>query len=280
MSQTWKTIIIPKYRFGEYDLKELWGYRDLCFMFVKKNYITRYKQTIFGPLYIFLGPILTSGLFSVIFGTVAGINTNGVPTFLFYMISNLAWGFFSGSLSSNKDIFTGNAYIMGKVYFPRLVVPISNLITSFLHFLFQLLIFVVALISFKVTGSDFTTSAWVLLVPFIFIELGIMGLGAGLIVSSLSIRYKDISVIVGFGMSLLMYATPVIYPLANLSDPLYTLMLFNPVAMPLEVIRYAFFRSGSINIWSMLYSVIFSLAIFFVGTLLFNKVEKTFIDTI
>lgn len=280
MQKKWKTVIEPNTSLFDFKLREIWSYRDLCIMFIRKNYITRYKQTIFGPLYLILSPLLTSGLFSVVFGTVVGVSTDGVPDFLFYMIGNLAWGFFSNSVLDNKNTFEGNAYIMGKVYFPRLVIPLANTLTKMLNLAIQYLLFILFTLVYRFRGYSIESNVWVLITPFLLVMLGFMGLGIGLIVSSLTVKYRDLSVLLGFAMNLLMYATPVIYPLSNLTGVWRTLALVNPVAPVIEATRYAFFGAGVFSAPALIWSVAFTLIVGLIGLVLFNKVEKNFIDTI
>lgn len=276
----WKTVIESKTGWFDFHFREVWNYRDLCWMFIKKNYITRYKQTILGPLYMILSPLLTSGLFTVIFGSVVGIDTNGIPNFLFYMIGNLTWSFFSGSVFSNNNTFGGNAYIMGKVYFPRLIIPLSTTLTHILNSLFQFVMFIAFYIFYLARGYKLQANLWVLVVPLLFLTLVLLGVGIGLIVSSLTIKYRDLNVMLGFGMTLLMYASPVLYPINNFSGIWREVALLNPAASILEAIRYAFFGQGIISIFHLIYSLILSLGVLAAGLLLFNRVEKTFIDTI
>lgn len=276
----WKTIIEPNTSLFDFKLREIWSYRDLCIMFIRKNYITRYKQTIFGPLYMILSPLLTSGLFSVVFGTVVGVSTDGVPDFLFYMLGNLAWAFFSNSVLDNKNTFEGNAYIMGKVYFPRLVIPIANTLTKMINLAIQYILFILFTFIYRLRGFAIESNMWVIITPFLLAMLGFMGLGIGLIASSLTVKYRDLNVLLGFAMNLLMYVTPVIYPLSNLTGVWRTVALANPVAPVIEATRFAFFGAGTFSAPALIWSVAFTLIVDFIGLILFNKVEKNFIDTI
>ena len=276
----WKTVIEPNTSPFDFKLREVWSYRDLCMMFIRKNYITRYKQTIFGPLYMILSPLLTSGLFSVVFGTVVGVSTDGVPDFLFYMLGNLAWAFFSNCVLDNKNTFEGNAYIMGKVYFPRLVIPIANTMTKFINLAVQYILFIIFLVIYRCRGFVIESNVWVLMTPILLVMLGLMSLGIGLIVSSLTVKYRDLNVLLGFAMNLLMYITPVIYPLSNLTGMWRTLALVNPVAPVIEATRYAFFGTGVFSVPALIWSVAFTVVVDMLGLVLFNKVEKNFIDTI
>lgn len=280
MEKQWKIVIKPKTSLLKFNFKEIWQYRDLCFTFVKKNYTTMYKQTVFGPLYIILAPLLTSGVFTLIFGNVAGISTDGTPQFLFYMCGNMMWSFFGGCMGDNMNILGNNAYIMGKVYFPRLVIPISSIITKIIKFLFELLIFFAFCLVFIYRGENVNINSMVATIPLFMIQFAMFGLGIGMIVSSLTVKYKDLGVIVGFGMKIWMYVSPVIYPISSLDGGLKTLAMCNPIAPVIETTRYAFFKTGVVSLPFIGLSVLVTVIVFFVGLVLFNKVEKDFIDTI
>lgn len=275
-----KTVIGAKSGLFDFRLKEVWSYRDLCYTFIRKNYITRYKQTVFGPFYMILSPLLTSGIFSIVFGTIAKISTDGIPNFLFYMTGNLIWGFFSGCVWENHNIFGGNAYIMGKVYFPRLVIPLANTITKLMDMAIQFLMFLLFFFIFQTRGYEFQTNAWIVAVPFLLLLISFMGFGIGLIFSSLTIKYRDLNVMLGFGMNLLMYASPIIYPVSNLEGIWQKLIFINPLAGVIETMRYAFFGVGTVHIGSLIWCMVLTVILLLSGLVLFNKVEKNFIDTI
>lgn len=276
----WKTVIGGNTGLFDFKLKEVWSYRDLCYTFIRKNFITRYKQTIFGPLYMILSPLVTSGIFSVVFGTIAKISTDGIPNFLFYMTGNLIWGFFSGCMWDNNNVFGGNAYIMGKVYFPRLVIPLANTITKLIDMMIQFFMFILFFFIFQIRGYELKPNIWVLTVPFLLLMVSVMGVGIGLIFSSLTIKYKDLHVFLGFSMNLLMYASPIIYPVSNLEGIWRKLIFINPIAGVIESMRYAFFGVGAIHGWSLVWGAALTILLFMTGLVLFNRVEKTFIDTI
>ena len=280
MSKKWKTVIAPYSSIWDINLREIWQYRDLCFTYIRKNFITKYKQTVLGPLYMILAPLVTSGLFSVIFGSVAGISTDGTPQFLFYMLGNLMWSFMAGCLSENAYVLLSNAYIMGKVYFPRLVIPISNVITKAIHTMFQLFLFFVVYLIFFLRGAELHPNCVLLLVPFWFLQLAVLGTGIGLLVSALTVKYRDLGVMVGFGTNLWMYASPIIFPLSSVKGGLRTLALCNPVAPVVEAVRYACFGKGVVSLPFLLLSLGVTLCLGLTGLLMFNKVEKTFVDTI
>lgn len=276
----WKTVISPGTGLFDFNLKEVWQYRDLCLTFIRKNYITRYKQTVLGPLYMILSPLLTSGIFTVVFGTIAGISTDGIPEFLFYMTGNLIWGFFSGGVYENNGIFTGNAYIMGKVYFPRLVIPLSNTLTKMLNLLTQVIMFILFYFIFQARGYQFQPTPWLWAIPFLLIMVLVLGAAIGLIFSSLTVKYRDLNVMLGVGMNLLMYASPVIYPLSNINGIWQKVALINPVTGVIEVFRHAFFGIGIVSVPSLIWGVILTVVLLIIGLVLFNRVEKTFIDTV
>lgn len=276
----WKTVIGGRSGLFDFRLKEVWNYRDLCYTFIRKNYITRYKQTILGPFYMVLSPLLTSGIFSIVFGTIAKISTDGIPNFLFYMAGNLIWGFFSGCVWENNNIFGGNAYIMGKVYFPRLVIPLANTITKLMDMSIQFLMFILFFFLFQANGYEFQPNLWIIAVPFLLLVISFMGFGIGLIFSSLTIKYRDLNVMLGFGMNLLMYASPIIYPVSNLEGIWRQLIFINPIAGVIETLRHAFFGVGTVPVASLIWCVVLTAVLLTTGLVLFNRVEKTFIDTI
>ncbi len=280
MEKEWKIVIKNKSSLFRFNLKEIWKYRDLCFTFVKKNYTTMYKQTILGPLYMILAPLLTSGVFTLIFGSIAGISTDGTPQFLFYMAGNMMWSFFAGCMGDNMNILGNNAYIMGKVYFPRLIIPISSIITKIFKFIFELFMFFIFCFVFIARGSEVNFNIMLLALPLFMIQLALLGLGIGMIISSLTVKYKDLGVIAGFGMKIWMYVSPVIYPVSGLEGGLKVLAMCNPVAPVIEATRYAFFGHGMLLTPYLILSVTVTIIIFMTGLILFNKVEKDFIDTI
>ncbi len=280
MQKKWKTEITSKANIFRIDFQELWRYRDLCFMFIRKNYVTRYKQTVLGPVYMLLSPLLTSGLFSIIFGVVAGISTDGIPDFLFFMSGNIVWSLFTGCIFDNSNTFIGNAYIMGKVYFPRLVIPASNTLSKLLSSSVQFILFIILYIVFYLRGFHFYPNWWLLSIPLLLLSLSAMGVGLGLILSALTVKYRDFNIMLSFGLNLFMYLSPVIFPVSSLPGIWKNIAMINPVAAVIETLRYAFFGMGIISIPSMLFCIVTTIIILFIGVVLFNKVEKTFIDTV
>ena len=279
-SQKWTTVIKPKTGWFDINLKELIQYRDLISMFVKRDFKTLYKQTILGPLWIIINPLLTTVMFTVVFGNIANIPTDGVPQLVFYMLGTTVWTYFSSCLTKTSTTFTENAAIFGKVYFPRLVTPISTVISGLINFGVQFLMFLGFMIYFMIKGSPIQPNLWILITPLLLVQLATLALGFGIIISSLTTKYRDLAVLVAFGVQLWMYATPVVYPASQISGNLKTLMMLNPVSPIVESFRYAFLGSGSIP-WNYLgISVITTLVVLFAGIVLFSRVEKTFMDTV
>lgn len=276
----WTTVIKPKGGWFDIDLNELWKYRDLILMFVKRNFTTLYKQTILGPLWIIINPLLTTVMFTIVFGEIAKIPTEGIPEFVFYMAGNIVWSYFSTCLTQTASTFTSNSHIFGKVYFPRLVIPISTVISGLVNFGVQFTMFLGFVVYFLIRGSQITPNIWIIITPFLLIQLAMLGMGFGIIISSLTTKYRDLSVLVGFGVQLWMYATPIVYPISQIPEKFRMLLLSNPVAPIIETFRFAFLGSGEVPITALIISGITTLVVLFIGVILFNKVEKTFMDTI
>ena len=266
-----------------YDLrlKEVVKYRDLIVLFTKRSFQISFKQTILGPLWLFLNPLITSVIYTVVFGQIAGIQTAGVPGILFYLASTGIWGFFDACVTGNATVFTSNAYLFGKVYFPRLTVPVSQVLSAMIRFLIQLSIVMVLLFGYVVTGGLHPHfRAWVL-IPLILLELGIMGMSVGIVLSSMTTKYRDLTILVGFGMNLWMFATPVIYPYTQVpAGWIRTMALINPVTPVVELYRYALLGTGEVLPGACLWSVLFTLITAFFSVLIFNRVERTFMDTV
>lgn len=281
-NQAWTTIIRPKSGWFDIDLQELYRYRDLIWMFVKRNFVVYYKQTILGPMWILLNPLLTTVLFNVVFGGIAGIATDGVPSFLFYMAGNTIWTFFAGCINNTANTFVSNAGVFGKVYFPRLVVPFSQVITSLLNFMIQFVMFLCFWMFFAFREGSVHMTLWALALPLLLIEVMLMGLGVGIIVSSLTTKYRDLAIAVGFGVQLWMYATPVVYPMSSLGNQpkLAFLVQLNPMSAPVEMFRMATLGCGTFTLGQVIYSALATLILLGVGIILFSRIEKTFMDTV
>ena len=275
------THISSKHRLLELNLKEVWQYRDLIWLFTKRTFVVTYKQTVLGPAWIFLNPLISSVIYAFVFGGIAGIGTDGVPSILFYLAGNAIWSYFSSCVTKNASTFTANAGVFGKVYFPRLTMPISNVLSSGIQFGVQMLLVLAFLLVYVVTGQVHPNwGAW-LLVPVVLLHLGVLGLGCGIIISSLTTKYRDLAILVTFGVQLWMYITPVVYPMSQLGDGLMkTVLMINPVTAPVELFRYAVLGQGAIMPQYLALSGAVSIAVLLVGIIIFNKVEKTFMDTV
>ncbi len=276
----WTMVLRPKKSLLDVNLTELWQYRDLIVLFVKRDFVSKYKQTILGPLWFIIQPLLTTIMFTVIFGNIAGISTNGIPKVLFYMSGIVGWTYFATCLNDTSQTFIRNASIFGKVYFPRLALPISVVISNLVSFVIQFAFLCVFLVYFMVTGAGVAPSIHVLLLPFLVILMAGMGLGFGIIISSLTTKYRDLTHLVTFGVTLWMYATPIIYPLSEIPEKYRMLVLANPMTAVVETFRTALLGVGEINYPNMLYSFGFTILLLALGIIIFNKVEKTFMDTV
>lgn len=273
--------ISAKHRWFDLNLKEVWQYRDLIYLFTKRNFVVSYKQTILGPAWIFLTPLFSSIVQAFVFGGIAGIETDGVPMILFYLCSNAVWGFFSTCLTNNANTFTANAYVFGKVYFPRLTTPLSNILSSAIRFGIQMILVLLFMVYYLFTGAVHPNWLYWWVIPIELIHLGILGMGCGIIVSSLTTKYRDLSVLVGFGVSLWMYLTPIVYPLSMMAEGwTKNLIMVNPVTIPVELIRYAVLGKGTMHWGFYGLSWLMTLAVALLGIMIFNKVERTFMDTV
>ena len=277
--QNWKKVIKPRHKWFDLNLREVFEYKDLIFMLVKRNFKRQYKQTILGPLWYLITPLLTSVLFTFVFGSVAKISTDGVPHFLFYMAGNVVWHYFSTCLTATSNTFVGNAHLFGKVYFPRLCVPISTVIYSAISFLIQFTIFICFLIYYISVGAV-VVNFYVFLLPVMLLHTALIGLGFGIIISSLTTKYRDLSVLVSFGVQLWMYVTPIVYPVSALAENVKIYAMLNPVAPIVNNFRYVFLGSGQMEwgYWAISGGV--TLAVLIFGIIIFNRVEKTFMDTV
>ena len=273
--------ISAKHKWYDLNLKEVWAYRDLIVLFVKRNFTVAYKQTILGPAWIFLTPLFSSIIQAFVFGGIAGIETDGVPMLLFYLCSNAVWGYFSTCLVQNANTFTANAYVFGKVYFPRLTTPISNMLSSVIRFGVQMILVLLFMVYFLVGGQVQPNWLWWLVIPAELLHLGILGMGFGIIISSLTTKYRDLTILVEFGVSLWMYITPVVYPLSTLKAGwMRTLLQINPVTPSMELMRYAIVGKGTLNWGFYGLSWLVTLTVAVLGIMIFNKVERTFMDTV
>ena len=278
--ENWDMIIEPQRGLLELRLGELWRYKDLVMLFVRRDFVSAYKQTILGPLWYLIQPVLTTLMFTVIFGQIASLPTDGLPQFLFYMSGTVIWAYFADCLNKTSNTFVQNSNLFGKVYFPRLVVPISILISNMITFLIQLALFVAFVLFFMLSGSAIQPNVWIFFLPVLMLMMAGLGMGFGIIISSLTTKYRDLRFLVTFGVQLLMYATPVIYPVSSVPERFRPLILANPVTPIVETFRYAFLGAGTVDLGHLLYSFIFILVVVVLGIVIFNRVEQTFMDTV
>ncbi|AEW87311.1 ABC transporter permease [Flavobacterium columnare] len=279
----WDQIITAKYSLFDLNLKEVWKYRDLLIMFVKRDIITVYKQTILGPLWYFIQPLFTAITFTIIFNKVAGIETGEVPSFLFNLAGIIVWNYFTACLNETADTFKKNANIFGKVYFPRIIMPLSTVITNLVKLGIQLIIFIGFYWFYWFLGMKNIISFNVIFFPFLIVLMGLLGLGLGMIISSLVTKYRDLSFLIVFGVQLLMYISAVVYPMELVSQklPKYGwLVEYNPLAYIVETSRFILLNQGEISFYGLVYTIFTTIMIFIVGLVIFNKTEKSFIDTV
>ncbi len=280
-NEEWDLIVKPKSSWFEFNFKEIWRYRDLLYMFVKRDIVSTYKQTILGPLWFFIQPILTALTFTIIFGNIANLSTDDKPKFLFYLAGTTCWNYFADCLNSTSGTFINNASIFGKVYFPRLISPLSVVISSVLKFLIQFLLFIGVFIVMYFNDANLQPNKLMLLIPFLVLLMGIMGLGLGVIVSSFTTKYRDLRFLISFGIQLFMYITPVILPLSQFKGIMKKVVMANPMTPIIETFKAAFLgvpKDYSVN--GLFYTTIFTVVIFCLAILIFNKVEKYFMDTV
>jgi len=270
--------IEPKRRLLVFNIKELWGYRDLIVLFVRRDFVSQYKQTILGPLWFFIQPIISTIFFTIVFAKVAKISTAGLPPVIFYLSGTIAWNYFSTTLLKTSDTFTSNASIFGKVYFPRLTVPVSIAISNLIQFAVQFLLLAIVIIYYSFKGFDFKFDLTLILIPPMLLLLAGLGLGFGIIISSLTTKYRDLRQLVSFGVQLWMYITPVIFPLSSIEGKYKFFFLINPLTGIVETFRTILLGIGQINYFNLLYSSVFMLFLLLFGILLFNRIERNFMD--
>ncbi|MGA1826595.1 MAG: ABC transporter permease [bacterium] len=276
----WDLILKPKSGWFDLRLNELWRYRDLISLFVKRDFVALYKQTILGPLWYIIQPLLTTIAFTIVFGNIAKISTDNLPPILFYMAGVVPWNYFAECINKTSDTFISNAQIFGKVYFPRLTVPVSIVISNLITFVIQFLFFLAFCFFYLQRGAPVRPNRYILLTAVLILIMAMLGLGLGIIVSSLTTKYRDLRFLVSFGVQLFMYATPVIYPFSSLSRKYKIILLFNPMTPVIEAFRLAYLGTGSFHISQLSYSISITVIIFIVGILLFNMIEKSFMDTV
>ena len=283
--ETYTTIIQSNEKGLNLHLKELWRYRDLIFLFVKRSFITRYKQTILGPAWAIIQPLLTTVVFTVVFGNIAGLGAQGVPSFVFYFSGTMLWTYFSTCLTGTANTFIGNRGILGKVYFPRMVMPVSDTLTHLITFAIQFFFFACFLVYYLLTGENVHPNLYALMLPALLLQLAMLGLGVGVIISALTTKYRDLAMLTSFGVSLWMYGTPIAYDMEAMgafatSGKYHFIYMLNPVTSIINIFRYGFLGIGQIE-W-LFYGVGWAVTflVLTIGVLMFNRVERTFMDTI
>ena len=278
-AEQWDSVIESKHSLFDINLKELWHYRDLLVLFVRRDFVTVYKQTILGPLWFFIQPLLTTITFTIIFGNVAQLSTDGAPKVVFYMAGITLWGYFSTCLTTVSGVFNANAGIFGKVYFPRLIMPLTIVISNLMKFGVQFLLFV-CFVGYFTLQNQIHPNSWILLTPLIIVLMALISMGIGLILSSMTTKYKDLNQLIGFGVQLFMYATPVIYPSSSVPSTYQWVVELNPLVGLFDYMRFAYLGVGEFTILDLVYPSLFSIVILAIGVLVFNKTQKTFMDTV
>lgn len=279
--ENWTMTIEPQRSLLDLRLGELWRYRDLVSLFVRRDFVAAYKQTVLGPLWYLIQPLLTTITFTVVFGRIASLPTDGLPQFLFYMSGTVVWSYFAECLNKTSNTFVQNANLFGKVYFPRMAVPVSILVSNLITFAAQFALFLAFVLFFALRGADVSFHwGWIALTPILLLMMAGLGLGFGVIISSLTTKYRDLRFLVQFGVQLLMYAAPVIYPVSAVPGRFQWIILANPMTPIIEAFRYAFLGAGTVDPLHLAYSLGFMLAVVFLGALIFNRVEQTFMDTV
>ena len=279
ITEDWDLVIKGHTSLFDVRLNEIWHYRDLLFLFVKRDFVTVYKQTILGPLWFFIQPLLTSITFTIIFGNIAQLSTDGAPKIIFYMAGITLWTYFSNCLTSVAGVFTANASIFGKVYFPRLIMPLTVVISNLMKFGVQFLLFL-CFVFYFVAKEQIQPNLFILLLPFIILLMALIALGLGLVLTAMTAKYKDLSQLITFGIQLFMYITPVIYPSSSIPSDYKWLVTLNPLVALFDYMRYAFIGIGQFSVWSLVYPSLFAVVILTIGIVVFNKSQKTFIDTV
>ena len=279
-TESWTTIIKPKNQLLQVDLGEIWQYRDLYTLFVKRDIITQYKQTILGPSWFFIQPALTTVMYMVVFGGIAGISTDGLPQPLFYLAGIVCWQYFADCLNKTSATFTANQAIFGKVYFPRLIMPLSTVTSNLVRMGIQFLLFIAVYIYFILMKVDVAPNMYILLIPVLILMLAGLALGFGIIISSMTTKYRDLTILFTFVVQLWIYATPVIYPLSTMSPKMQKIMSLNPVTSIIETFKFGTLGVGTFSWGSLAYSFVFMLVLLAVGIVVFNKVQRSFMDTV
>lgn len=280
MEQNFETVLESKSSLINLNLKELWRYRDLILLFVKRTFVAQYKQTVLGPAWAIIQPLFTTVIFTIVFGNLAGLSPSGVPTFAFYLSGSILWTYFSTCLTATSSTFVSNSAILGKVYFPRMVMPVSTVMSQFIAFAIQFFFFLCFWVYYLIRGENVHPNIWMAMTPVLLIHLAALSLGFGIIISSLTTKYRDLTMAIGFGVQLWMYATPVAYDVSIIPERFLSVYMLNPVTPIITMFRYAFLGVGKIYLTEYLISVAVTIVLLFVGLIMFNRVEKTFMDTV
>jgi lipopolysaccharide transport system permease protein len=279
-AEQWSTIIKAKTKWFNINLKEIFHYKDLIILFVKRDFVAYYQQALLGPFWYVLQPLLSTIVFTIIFGNIAKIPTDGIPQPIFYLAGLTIWNYFSSCLAATSNIFVSNASIFGKVYFPRMTVPISIIMSNFIKFIIQFMLFLLFFIYFFVKGSLIHPNIWILLTPVFVLQVAGLGMGFGILISSLTTKYRDLGFLVGFGLQLWMYATPIVYPISQVPEKWRFLFIFNPMASIVEGFRYSFLGSGKLDLFGIGISMALTIIVLFIGILSFSHVERSFMDRV
>lgn len=279
-NQNWDIVIKSDKKWGFLSVKQIVRYKDLLFLFVKRDLTSVYKQTILGPLWFVLQPVLTAFMYLFVFGAIAGLSTDGMPQFLFYLSGITLWNYFAECLTKTSDTFAANVQLFGKVYFPRIVVPLSVTVSSLVKFCVSFLLFIIVLVVYMAKGEDLQPNVWLLMVPVLVLITAGLGLGFGLLISSMTARYRDLKFLVQFGVQLMMFFSPVIYPLSTVQGKWQTVLLLNPMTSVIEAFKYAFTGHGMLLLPYLLYSFAFMVVVLLTGGMSFSRVEKNFMDTV
>lgn len=278
--ESWDLVVRPKRHLLDVNLKEVWDYRDLIMLFVRRDFVSTYKQTLLGPFWYILNPLISTFMYTLVFAGIAGIPTEGIPPQLFYLSGIVGWSYFATCLKGTSSTFISNAGIFGKVYFPRLASPISVIISSMVQLGIQLLLLAVFMLFYSLKGFEINVNWYILYIPLLVINLALLGLGIGIIFSALTTKYRDLSNLLGFGVQLWMYITPIIYPASSVPEKYQVYVYINPVAPLVEAFKYGLIGVGEFNPGRLFYSVVVTLVLLFLGVILFNRTEQNFMDTV
>lgn len=279
-NEAWDLEISSNRGILDLKLKQVWKYRDLLLLFVRRDFVSFYKQTILGPVWFFIQPIFTTVVYTFLFGKLASLSTDGIPAPLFYIAGITTWTYFSDCLIKTSTVFRDNSAIFGKVYFPRLIMPLSITISSLVKFFVQILLLVLMIMYYSLTEGHSFLSIYILIFPLLVLIMAAQGMGLGLLVTAIASKYRDLAMLLTFSIQLLMYATPIVYPLSSISGTMRTILILNPMTTVVEAMRLGFLGSGTLDPFGVIYSIVMTIIILILGILVFNKVERNFVDTV